>query len=102
MTRLEELDKKFEDGELSSIELAIWWLQDTNSQESALRELDELREWEGEAERVIGILGDVSADNARLAAELKAMHEKYEVCWEEPGETSPALIMHNSAHKWKF
>jgi len=43
MTRLEELDKKFDDGELSHIELAIWWLQDKNSQEQALQELDELR-----------------------------------------------------------
>ena len=86
MTRLEELDKKFEDGELSSIELAIWWLQDTNSQEQALKELEDLK-----------------ADNKRLKSELKAMYKKYEpVCWEQPGETSPALIMQNSAHKWKF
>jgi len=75
MTRLEELDKKFDDGELSHIELAIWWLQDTNSQEQALQELDELK----------------SHANA-LEAELKMMYEKDPICWEERGKNSPSLI----------
>ena len=36
-------------------------------------------------------------DNNALVAELKMMYEKYEpVCWEERGETSPALINHES------
>ena len=75
MTRLEELDKKFDDGELSHIELAIWWLQDKNSQEQALQELDELKS---------------HAD--QLSTELKMMYEKAPICWEERGENSPALI----------
>ena len=81
MTRLEELDKKFEDGELSSIELAIWWLQDTNSQEQALQELDALK-----------------SHANQLAAELKMMYREYtSVYFEDPWETSPALIAWNNA-----
>ena len=50
---VEGLDHKFEKGTLTSIELAIWWVQDTGLQKDAMKELADLRRTIEEANLVI-------------------------------------------------
>ena len=42
MSMLDELDKKFNEGTLTAIELSIWWVQDEGLQKDALNELVEI------------------------------------------------------------
>jgi len=52
---VEGLDHKFEKGTLTSIELAIWWVQDSGLQEDALEELGKLRKRILELEKIVNL-----------------------------------------------
>jgi len=53
MSAFSELEDKFEEGKLTAIELAIWWVQDTGLQKDAMKELADLRRGVEEASLII-------------------------------------------------
>lgn len=48
-----------------------------------------------EIERLQSELKSANEDTLRLADELEETYAQNDICWEEPGESSPALIAHN-------
>lgn len=49
-----------------------------------------------EIERLQSELKAANDDADRLANELEETYAQNDICWEEPGESSPALIAHKS------
>jgi septal ring factor EnvC (AmiA/AmiB activator) len=72
-----------------------------------MKKHDELRqqitELEADIKRLQSELKAANDDADRLASELEETYAQNDICWEEPGESSPALIAHKlreeKAHK---